>query len=187
MTRACSLRNCSISDLWRGSREKDRERQESVKKMKTERERQNKWINKGLWEQEDKAKCWRQFLSEQTPPGDYKRIERDKRFYFEVTHMLHFSSCDTFLCSSWLWALQVAILDEIRRQGGREAQSEVLYWENIICDCESRVKLIIKVPVSNLSPRQHCLFRDCFKTPSLVEQAILHVFVSVPDLPEHYH
>lgn len=27
--------------------------------------------------------------------------------------MLHFSSCDTFLCSSWLCALQAAILEEI--------------------------------------------------------------------------
>lgn len=42
-----------------------------------------------------------------------ERSEMDGEVQFETSYMLHFSSWVTFLCSSWLWALQVAILEEI--------------------------------------------------------------------------
>lgn len=44
----------------------------------------------------------------------------------EMSHMLHFSSWETFLCSSWLCALQAAILQDTQKRlrTGRKFQEE---------------------------------------------------------------
>lgn len=79
--------------------------------------RQDNWINKGLRQHEGEEQrllsggnvsC---LITEKRAVEYGKKKKRKERK--EASHMLHFSSCDTFLCSSWLCALQAAILEEI--------------------------------------------------------------------------
>lgn len=78
------------------NRERERERKRfHRKRMKAEREK---------------------VFSESEKSNVLTNCSRRKSWKTEVqfkknTHMLHFSSWETFLCNSWLWALQAAMLE----------------------------------------------------------------------------
>lgn len=121
MIRACSLRNCSISDL--------------RSRMKTDKKQY-------IWPLSDKVyrstNGWRRLeggagrleigrnVTTTHRGGDLRRRIVWKwraRSHFEISHMLRFSSWETFLCSSWLCALQVLILElMITEEQGQVAQ-----------------------------------------------------------------
>lgn len=65
----------------------------------------------------------------------------------EMSHMLHFSSWETFLCSSWLCALQAAILQDTRVTA--QKRQEVAGKGETACD---RVKSLTCSPSHRCTP-----------------------------------
>lgn len=65
----------------------------------------------------------------------------------EMSHMLHFSSWETFLCSSWLCALQAAILQDTQKKA--QNRQEVPGRGETACD---RVKNLTCSPSHRCTP-----------------------------------